>query len=192
MLSLHPMPHSLVMSKSLIKHLYAPPLYPVLPLLFLPPSNFLDQVWYGVVLRGDTHSITVGSHSNIQDKVVINNTQELETDLPPEVVIEDHVTIGHAAVLTSCHIQDHAVIGMNAVIGTGCFVGRNSMIAAGAVLLPGTFVPAGQLWAGNPAVYIRDIRAEEIHSFDQVGSSTFPPILFLRVSISRWPSNMLI
>jgi gamma-carbonic anhydrase len=125
-------------------------------------------VWYGAVLRGDNHSITVGSHTNIQDKVVINNTQELETDLPPEVVIEDHVTIGHGAVLTSCHIQDHAVIGMNAVIGTGCFVGRNSMIAAGAVLLPGTFVPAGQLWAGNPAVYIRDIRAEEIHSFDQV------------------------
>lgn len=120
------------------------------------------------MLRGDNHRISVGSHSNIQDKVVINNTQDLETDLPPEVVIEDHVTIGHGAVLTSCHIQDHVVIGMNAVISTGCFIGRNSMIAAGAVLLPGTFVPAGQLWAGNPAVYIRDIRAEEIQSFDQV------------------------
>lgn len=57
---------------------------------------------------------------------------------------------------------------MNAVIPAGCFIGSNSMIAAGSVLLPGTLVPQGQLWAGNPAVYIRDIRSEEIDSFDKV------------------------
>ena len=67
---------------------------------------------------------------------------------------------------------------MNAVISAGCFIGSNSMIAAGSVLLPGTLVPQGQLWAGNPAVYIRDIRAEEIDSFDKVLHSLFCSLSF--------------
>lgn len=57
---------------------------------------------------------------------------------------------------------------MGSVISAGCFIGARSMIAAGSVLLQGTLVPQGQLWAGNPAVYIRDIRPEEIDSFDKV------------------------
>lgn len=59
---------------------------------------------------------------------------------------------------------------MNAVILEGCVVERNSMIAAGSVLLPHTIVPSGQLWAGNPAVYIRDVKDEEIMAFEKVSS----------------------
>jgi carbonic anhydrase/acetyltransferase-like protein (isoleucine patch superfamily) len=36
-----------------------------------------------------------------------------------------------------------------------------SKLAAGSVLAPDTLVPAGQLWAGNPAVYIRDLEDDE-------------------------------
>jgi hypothetical protein len=32
----------------------------------------------------------------------------------------------------------------------------------------GTIVPNGQLWAGNPAVYIRDVSEDEIAGFTKV------------------------
>jgi gamma-carbonic anhydrase len=43
----------------------------------------------------------------------------------------------------------------------GCVLELQSKLAAGSVLAPDTLVPAGQLWAGNPAVYIRDLEDDE-------------------------------
>lgn len=38
---------------------------------------------------------------------------------------------------------------------------RNVIIAPGSVLPVDTFIPSGQLWAGNPAKYIRDLTDDE-------------------------------
>lgn len=35
------------------------------------------------------------------------------------------------------------------------------MIAAGAVVGPGSTVPSGELWAGNPAKKLRELKPEE-------------------------------
>lgn len=35
------------------------------------------------------------------------------------------------------------------------------MLAAGAVLAPGTVVPAGEIWGGNPARHLRSLKPEE-------------------------------
>jgi len=35
------------------------------------------------------------------------------------------------------------------------------MVAAGAVLAPGTVVPAGEIWGGNPARHLRKLKPEE-------------------------------
>ena len=40
-------------------------------------------------------------------------------------------------------------------------VEKGAMVAAGAVVQADTLVPAGQLWAGNPAKFLRDIKPEE-------------------------------
>lgn len=42
------------------------------------------------------------------------------------------------------------------------------MVAAAAVLLPGTQVPGGQLWGGNPAVFMRNLSDADIASLDKV------------------------
>ena len=42
------------------------------------------------------------------------------------------------------------------------------MIAAGTILLPGVEVPNGQLWGGNPGVYMRDLTAEDIVTLKEV------------------------
>ncbi len=126
------------------------------------------QLWYGAVLRGDKNKITIGSFTNIQDKAVLHTTTSLDNGLPADLEISNYVTIGHGACLHSCIVKDRCLIGMNAVVLEGCVIEENSMVAAGAVVLPHTVVPSGQLWAGNPAVYIRDLNHDEMESLQKV------------------------
>ena len=51
---------------------------------------------------------------------------------------------------------------------TGATIGSNVMIAAGTILLPGVEVPAGQLWGGNPGVFMRNLTAEDVVSLEKV------------------------
>ena len=37
-----------------------------------------------------------------------------------------------------------------------------SVLAAGSVLAPGRLVPRGQLWAGAPARFVRDLTTDEV------------------------------
>jgi len=44
----------------------------------------------------------------------------------------------------------------------GALVETTAKVAEGAVVHPGRRIPAGQLWAGNPAVFIRDLSKTEL------------------------------
>jgi carbonic anhydrase/acetyltransferase-like protein (isoleucine patch superfamily) len=101
----------------------------------------------------------------VQDRAVIHSSPKLSSGLPAEVDIGSYVTIGHGAVLQSCTVKDNVLIGMNSVIQEGSIIESNSMVAAGAVVEPETHIPSGQLWAGFPARYVRDLTDEEIAQF---------------------------
>ncbi len=103
------------------------------------------SVWFGAVLRGDEAAIRIGAHTSVQDNVVIHVYEGHDT------VIEDHVTIGHGAILEACHIGSYALIGMNAVVLDRAKVGERSVIAAGAVVLEDQEIPSECLAAGVPA-----------------------------------------
>lgn len=104
-----------------------------------------SSVWFGAVLRGDEAAIRVGAESSVQDNVVIHVYKDHPT------VIEDRVTIGHGAILESCHIGRGALIGMNAVVLNRSKVGENVVIAAGSVVLEDQEIPPATLAAGAPA-----------------------------------------
>lgn len=53
-------------------------------------------------------------------------------------------------------IEDGASIGAGSIIMGGIKIGKNAMIGAGSLVTKN--VPANQLWYGNPAKYIRDIK----------------------------------
>ncbi|PKU60472.1 Gamma carbonic anhydrase-like 2, mitochondrial [Dendrobium catenatum] len=44
----------------------------------------------------------------------------------------------------------------------GSLVETNSILEAGSVLPPGRRIPTGEIWAGNPARYVRQLTYDEI------------------------------
>ncbi len=113
-------------------------------------------IWYGVVIRGDVAEIRVGARTNIQDGTVIHVTRNGHP-----TIIGEGVTIGHRALLHACKLEDGCFIGMGATIMDDVVVETGAMVAAGAVVTPRKRIPKGQIWAGNPAKYFRDLTEQE-------------------------------
>jgi carbonic anhydrase/acetyltransferase-like protein (isoleucine patch superfamily) len=111
-----------------------------------------SSVWMNAVLRGDVHSIRIGSNSNVQDCAVLHG----QLNLYP-VIVGDWVTIGHNATVHGCVLEDAVLIGIGARVLNGCRIGEGSIIAAGAVVPEGTHVMPRTLWAGVPAKLRREL-----------------------------------
>lgn len=112
-------------------------------------------VWYGAVLRSEYEPIVVGARSNLQDGVVVH------VDPGRPCTLGSGVSVGHAAVLHGCTIEDDVLIGMSATVLNGAVIGTGSMVAAGAVVLEDTVVPPGSLVAGVPGKVRRETTPEE-------------------------------
>ncbi len=115
-----------------------------------------SSVWYNTVLRGDVNNIIIGARTNIQDGTVIHVSSTTQG-----TYIGDDVTVGHMALLHACTIGSRVLVGMQACIMDDVQVGDNVIIGAGSLVTPGKKIPSGQLWAGRPAKYIRDISEQE-------------------------------
>lgn len=116
-----------------------------------------SSIWYNSTIRGDVHWVRIGNETNIQDNSVLHVTH----DRFP-LSIGDRVTVGHAARLHGCTVEDETLIGISATVLDGAIVRTHAMVAAGALVPPGMEVAAGTLVAGVPAKVIRNLRPEEI------------------------------
>lgn len=114
------------------------------------------SIWPGVVIRGDVNYVRIGARTNIQDGTVVHVTREKYPCL-----IGAGITIGHKALLHACVLEDGAFVGMSATVMDGAVVESGAMVAAGALVTPGKRVKAGEIWAGSPAKYMRDITEDE-------------------------------
>ncbi|KAM0950854.1 putative NADH:ubiquinone reductase (H(+)-translocating) [Dioscorea sansibarensis] len=121
-----------------------------------------SSIWYGCVLRGDVNSIRVGSRTNIQDNSLVHVAKSNLSGKVLPTIIGDNVTVGHSAVLHGCTVEDEAFVGMGAILLDGVVVEKNGMVAAGALVGQNTRIPAGEVWGGNPAKFLRKLTEEEI------------------------------
>lgn len=119
-----------------------------------------SSVWYGCVIRGDVCPIRIGARTNIQDGSIIHVTRETGP-----TTIGDGITIGHKALLHACTIEDNSFVGMGSIILDRATIASQGMLAAGGVLTPGKTIPAGELWAGNPAKLLRPLKQAELDWF---------------------------
>ncbi|MBL4576465.1 MAG: gamma carbonic anhydrase family protein [Opitutaceae bacterium] len=109
------------------------------------------SIWPAAVLRADIESIEIGEGTNIQDGAIVH----LADDKP--VIIGRYVTIGHAAIIHACTIEDECLIGMNATILDGAIIGRNSIVGANALVTQNTIIPPGSLVMGSPARVVKEL-----------------------------------
>jgi carbonic anhydrase/acetyltransferase-like protein (isoleucine patch superfamily) len=120
------------------------------------------SIWYNCVLRGDVNRIRIGARTNIQDGSVIHvDSPHPGAEAGHPTIIGEEVLIGHLAMVHGCILHDRAFVGLGSIVMDGCEIESFGMLAAGAMLTPGKRVPAGQLWAGRPARYLRDLSEAE-------------------------------
>lgn len=103
------------------------------------------SVWQNCAMRGDVNKIVIGRYSNVQDNSVLH----VDHDTP--CILGDYVTVGHAAIVHASIVEDNVLIGMGAVVLSGCHIGSGSIIAAGAVVKENTVIPPNSLVVGVPA-----------------------------------------
>jgi carbonic anhydrase/acetyltransferase-like protein (isoleucine patch superfamily) len=117
-----------------------------------------SSVWFNAVLRGDIEPITIGKCSNIQDNCVLHSSKGYP------LKIGNMVSVGHAAVLHGCEVEDNCLIGMNSTVLNGAVIKKNSIVGAGAVVTEGRKFPENSLILGVPAKNVRTLNEDEIKS----------------------------
>src|SRR5450432_2867293 len=73
-----------------------------------------SSIWYSPVLRGDVMPIRVGARTSIQDGTVVHVTSGFSG-----TTIGDDCTIGHAAIIHACTVEDFCLIGMGSILLDG-------------------------------------------------------------------------
>jgi carbonic anhydrase/acetyltransferase-like protein (isoleucine patch superfamily) len=121
------------------------------------------SVWYNCVIRADVNRVVIGARTNIQDGSVVH----CDSPKPrrPEgfpTIIGDDVLIGHLAMVHGCTLEDRAFVGLGSIVMDGCRIASDGMLAAGAMLTQGKVIESGQLWAGRPAKYMRELTDEAL------------------------------
>lgn len=111
-----------------------------------------SSVWFNASIRGDNHPVRIGRATSVQDNAVIHD----------KTIVGDFVTIGHGAIVHACTVHNDALIGMGSIILDNAVIGEGAIIAAGSVVKVGTIVPPRTLFAGNPAVWKKDLNEDSV------------------------------
>jgi carbonic anhydrase/acetyltransferase-like protein (isoleucine patch superfamily) len=114
------------------------------------------NVWFNCVVRGDLARVTLGQRVNIQDGCI------LHTDAGEPLQIEEGVVAGHAAVIHGRRVGRDTLVGMGALLLSGCEVGEECLIAAATVVTEGRRIPPRSVVMGVPGKVVREITREEI------------------------------
>lgn len=134
-----------------------------------------SNIWQFCVVFPDAK---IGNNCNICANVLIENevivgnnvTVKSGVQLWDGVTLEDNVFVGPNVTFTNdifprsknsdwklaqTVVKKGASIGANATIVCGVIIGENAMIGAGSVVTKD--IPAGEVWVGNPARFLRKI-----------------------------------
>jgi sugar O-acyltransferase (sialic acid O-acetyltransferase NeuD family) len=99
-----------------------------------------------VILAGvvTTTAVRIGAHVAVMPSVTLTHDD----------VVGSYVTFGSGVRLGgSTIVEDGAYLGAGALVREACTIGRGSLIGMGSVVLGD--VPAGEVWAGAPARFLR-------------------------------------
>jgi carbonic anhydrase/acetyltransferase-like protein (isoleucine patch superfamily) len=112
------------------------------------------SIWYGAVIRADVERISLGAGTNIQDGAILHG------DPGQPTILEEHVTVGHRAVIHSAYVERGSLIGIGAIVLDGVRIGAGSIVGAGAVVTKN--VPPRSLVVGIPGKVLRELLQQEV------------------------------
>ncbi|HWT54236.1 MAG TPA: gamma carbonic anhydrase family protein [Rhodocyclaceae bacterium] len=115
-----------------------------------------SSIWWNSVIRGDDETITIGASCNVQDGSV------LHADPGVPLTLDDHVTVGHMAMLHGCTIGAGSLIGIKAVILNRAVIGKGCLIGANTLIPEGKVIPDYSLVVGSPGRVLRTLNEEEV------------------------------
>ena len=140
-----------------------------------------SSIWFGVVARGDTDTISIGRGTNIQDNSV------LHADPGMPLVIGDNVSVGHQVMLHGCTVGDGSLIGIGAVVLNGAHIGKNCLVGACALVTEGKEFPDGTMILGSPAKAVRQLSAEQIAGLEKIAGHYIDNARRYRVGLKKLP-----
>jgi len=137
--------------------------------------NVMDSasIWYGAVVRGDQSPIQIGGFTSIGDRSTILSIATNPTGFAARTFVGNWVTVGQNCVLKGCTIDDYANIGDGSVIQEGAYVESYGVLEAGSVLPVGARVPKGEVYGGNPAVFVRKVPKNDMDTGAQEKAADF-------------------
>jgi len=123
-----------------------------------------SSIWFGTVVRGDVHAITIGDRTSIQDLSMVHVTHHKKEDMSDgnPTIIGNDVTVGHRVMLHGCTIEDACLIGMSATILDGAVIGKESIVGASSLVTKNKIFPPRSLIMGSPAKWIRELTNAEV------------------------------
>jgi FkbH-like protein len=122
-----------------------------------------------------------------------NDVMNLGFIIDPDLTeVGDHAVIGRASALTAhamvvredgilvftsapIKIGRRVTIGSEAYVALGCVIGDDAVLEPRAVLAPFTKIPAGEVWGGNPALFLRKRNAAEVAQHGAKTAVAIPP-----------------
>ena len=100
---------------------------------FIGSNVYFDGIYPNLITIGDGSCITTGCH----------------------ILSHFFNTEDHRFYAGQVNIGSHVFIGMNTLIINAVNIGDNAIIGAGSII--NRDIPAGEIWAGNPARFIKKI-----------------------------------
>jgi carbonic anhydrase/acetyltransferase-like protein (isoleucine patch superfamily) len=124
------------------------------------------SIWPMTVVRGDMHSIRIGSRTSIQDASVLHITHAGPYNPGgwPLSIGED-CTVGHKATLHGCSIGNRVLIGIGSIVLDGANIEDDVVVGANTLVPPGKTLKSGYLYLGSPARQIRKLSSQEMEYF---------------------------
>ncbi len=114
------------------------------------------NIWFGCIIRADLARVMLGPRVNLQDGCIVH------TDYDEPQLIEEGVVVGHGALLHGRLIGKDTLVGMGAILLTGCEIGAECLIAAGTLVTEKRRIPPRSLVMGVPGKVVREVTDEDL------------------------------
>ena len=115
-------------------------------------------IFHNTVIKGDLNAVNVGYSTIIMENCSLSTVHKHPDSFEVmNTIVGDSVIIMPNSTLISCHVGDFCFIGSGSVICEGAEIEQYAYVGPNSVVPPNRIIPSGQVWAGNPARFVRHV-----------------------------------